>query len=493
NTWFDSPVMSRTHAEMVLNTSKNPTVVLRDIGSMHGTRINQTTLARDQDAQINSGDILVFGAEVRRAQEVFPACRFLVNLDFATYHVNGSSIPSPQRYKPAKSVDPIDLTKDETPARDSSMIDLTVDASPPATSLPDLDVAGVVAGGPIVFEEKEELYDDLSSVSEDPSEISESEMPESDGLGDLDDEDMQEDSDSDEMDVDEARKMTDGVESIRMAMDDDDSNFGLSDAGPSPSDAALVKMAPPKPANDMVTFPLRVPEAGQDSASLGEKSGKHAYFEAREQNKSKVSTSIDAKADLATIQIPTLESKSWAGTGAGKDDALVNDVLNVTSGSSANTTSIFSTSAAMGINSSLRDPFGMKLSTVAERRNSPEYDMTSAVTFNESKAKAIRSRLSIHDIIDTASREESPGVGGRLGGKRKASEISDTIQDEVRAWAKNSTVPSQISDKVSTTPEMRSVKRLKTFMERATYAAVGGVAVGAGLFFSLVATAPNFA
>jgi hypothetical protein len=48
------------------------------------------------------------------------------------------------------------------------------------------------------------------------------------------------------------------------------------------------------------------------------------------------------------------------------------------------------------------------------------------------------------------------------------------------------------SDPASHAPEPRPVKRFKKLFENVGYAALGGVAVGAGLFSVLVATAPEF-
>lgn len=99
NAWFDSPVMSRDHAELRLdpqttvsephtchgyaNGEKN--VTIHDNGSMHGTTLNDKRLEQMTEVVLANGDVLVFGAEVRRGPEVFPACSFKVDLAFAPY------------------------------------------------------------------------------------------------------------------------------------------------------------------------------------------------------------------------------------------------------------------------------------------------------------------------------------------------------------------------------------------------------------------------
>jgi hypothetical protein len=120
-----------------------------------------------------------------------------------------------------------------------------------------------------------------------------------------------------------------------------------------------------------------------------------------------------------------------------------------------------------------------------------------------------RPALRIADIIDKSSPEEMLS-----NHKRKADEISDTIEDEVRAWATASEVSSQsitrdessnaqasisIVAPINTTPRQyndlstdnRPTKKLRRLMENVAYAALGGVAVGAALFGGLVATAPD--
>ncbi|RDW60826.1 hypothetical protein BP6252_12209 [Coleophoma cylindrospora] len=81
NAWFDSPVMSRNHAEISLDLEKN-VVTIKDIGSMHGTFLNSRQLPRDEELSIKSGDNIVFGVEVSRGIESFPACGFNLEYEF---------------------------------------------------------------------------------------------------------------------------------------------------------------------------------------------------------------------------------------------------------------------------------------------------------------------------------------------------------------------------------------------------------------------------
>lgn len=53
--------------------------MIQDTGALHGTRLNNALLRRDEATKLVDGDVLVFGAEVRRGSETFPACSFRIN------------------------------------------------------------------------------------------------------------------------------------------------------------------------------------------------------------------------------------------------------------------------------------------------------------------------------------------------------------------------------------------------------------------------------
>jgi hypothetical protein len=156
--------------------------------------------------------------------------------------------------------------------------------------------------------------------------------------------------------------------------------------------------------------------------------------------------------------------------------------------------------------------------TFVLRAPSPELDMTSAVKFNESKAALAavqpgRSAVRINDIVEPlATDSDAKSL------KRKASDISDVLEEEVRVWASNDSSVStaevvissdveaptentsqqqEVSGSVETLPVSTSVdptpvepahKRIKKFAEVVGYTALGGLAI----FSALVATAPDF-
>ncbi|RYP07353.1 hypothetical protein DL764_002569 [Monosporascus ibericus] len=82
NAWFDSPVMSREHAELSVDFDKTPKAVyIKDVNSLHGTFHkrgdglgNETKLAQGHLTKLESGDILRFGIDIYRHNETFPPC-----------------------------------------------------------------------------------------------------------------------------------------------------------------------------------------------------------------------------------------------------------------------------------------------------------------------------------------------------------------------------------------------------------------------------------
>ncbi|KAJ5372395.1 hypothetical protein N7517_004401 [Penicillium concentricum] len=72
NAWFESRVMSRDHAFLNIPPDQNM-VFISDCGSTHGTFLNDSKLVTDVNTPLFSGDIIRFGVDVDRGQEVFEA------------------------------------------------------------------------------------------------------------------------------------------------------------------------------------------------------------------------------------------------------------------------------------------------------------------------------------------------------------------------------------------------------------------------------------
>ncbi|KAJ5154350.1 uncharacterized protein N7500_009789 [Penicillium coprophilum] len=72
NAWFESRVMSRDHAFLNIPPDQNMVFIV-DCGSTHGTFLNDAKLVTDVETPLFSGDIIRFGVNVDRGQEVFEA------------------------------------------------------------------------------------------------------------------------------------------------------------------------------------------------------------------------------------------------------------------------------------------------------------------------------------------------------------------------------------------------------------------------------------
>ncbi|KAK4121441.1 hypothetical protein N657DRAFT_635997 [Parathielavia appendiculata] len=70
NVWVDNPVMSRLHAQFTARMDINK-IEIKDLGSLHGTFLNEERIPADQGREVNDGDTLRFGAPISRGKEEF--------------------------------------------------------------------------------------------------------------------------------------------------------------------------------------------------------------------------------------------------------------------------------------------------------------------------------------------------------------------------------------------------------------------------------------
>ena len=318
---------------------------------------------------------------------------------------------------------------------------------------------------------------------------------------------------------------------------------------PSPSDAAMVKGRKPAPESTHIGV-CDLGEFGRSAAqTLGEKTGKGDFFEAREVNKAKFSgnnksgqasglTGMTApifagncegnRSPLTPAAPNTFERRVFGASPSSKPSSgspfgFGESYYPVTSHEASSAVNKLSPAdmpcktIIHGFQDSLltaSDPTREQCSfldnpahgPVLDRAPSPEPYMTSAVNFNAATHKP-RSGLGINDIINNASTTTQSL-------KRKSDEISDATDTELRMWAQSSTASNGdvkgsanvaeseqtalsslmagVAPTVSNAPASRPTKKFKKLLENVGYAALGGVAVGASLFSVLVATAPDF-
>lgn len=583
---------------------------------MHGTFLNGSRINTHTLTELNDGDELIFGAEVRRGTEVFPACAFRVSYEFGPYKATNSyAFPYMSDNEDAENggfsdeeSENEDISSDEDESvievgprfsQSNHAIDLTRDESPEyvhdsgdAAPAPQMDPVHDVdfeeeAGKPASLDGIDDTHgdEDLDANADEQSEHYSSEdeyvldgsvcEDNEEGIADepqfepLDDDDV--DSSVYDYDSDMAASSSQepphvrlaeypssptvikGVE--RMVMPDDEHNdFGLPKAAeeamrvmvdngllqsnsrtpfytfapyhrpsgsstqlaanspvipdtyasisqlsstsstgrpsfsnrqPSPSDAAMAK----GPEIKDTEIPLSYIRS---TANLGQGSGKEEFFQARELNK-------------ATLQNQEIGSGRMNEPYEMPVEKPVLPTRLIKACTACNTKRLRDVAVANAVESKVDGEVGSKEATleVSTAEGSPVFDslpvdnsmpdLQPQSSFKPA-AQPVRSGLRIDEII-----EQIPSSKEFLAPKRKADEIS-TGDEDIRVWASapaesHAPIPTEVAATFSAllqTSEQPPAKKLRKFMEKVSYAALGGVAVGAALFGSLVATAPDF-
>jgi hypothetical protein len=81
NAWFDSPVMSRLHAQFSARMDDNK-LEIKDVGSLHGTFLNdrKERIPTNQWQELKDGDAVTFGAPIWHSNEHFSPIKVKVGL-----------------------------------------------------------------------------------------------------------------------------------------------------------------------------------------------------------------------------------------------------------------------------------------------------------------------------------------------------------------------------------------------------------------------------
>ncbi|EMR66240.1 putative fha domain protein [Eutypa lata UCREL1] len=417
NAWFDSPVMSRGHAELSVDFNTTPkTIYIKDVGSLHGTFHKrgdgsdglgkEDKLERGQMVKLESGDTLRFGIDIYRAKETFPPCcvDFLVE----------------------ETTDRPDLSQPKKSAMDSARRCFSV--SVPEDDFDDEDILSDKLGeeyGTTDFEDEDEALD-LHYTDGSPSSLSSDDEPLDDSMF-PDDQSRSESIPSSPVepeaktlpsklpdgDTTEVGQSSEDPVSHRLASTAPFTSFVNRHRLPSPSDAAMVK-----------TLPFGGWCATTSTAqALGEMTGKYEYFTAREDNRATFMNMDRPRSPPIPISAirETLGASELARDAAGPCNSPVHTIflapkpamsnkLGVTKSSDAsplvdspkpvessssgrtaegpkpaptgiNQDSVWSTSGDKFINS----PASAEPSSSRTRLQSPDFDMTSAFTFQQSK------------------------------------------------------------------------------------------------------------
>ncbi|OHE99086.1 FHA domain-containing protein [Colletotrichum orchidophilum] len=81
NCYFDSPVMSREHAKITVDWYHKK-LFIKDVGSLHGTYHNSLKLPQHGAKELTPGDVLKFGIDIQRSNDLFPPCTIVVDWEF---------------------------------------------------------------------------------------------------------------------------------------------------------------------------------------------------------------------------------------------------------------------------------------------------------------------------------------------------------------------------------------------------------------------------
>lgn len=207
--------------------------------------------------------------------------------------------------------------------------------------------------------------------------------------------------------------------------------------------------------------------------TLGDKTGKQVYFEAREKNRESILNAIDQS---SSPQGFPFGDQNWYSHCEDIDQPSASVCLGGTSVQSEK-----APLPSIDNKADVPDPLSNQISSTA--------DASTQKSYNEPQS-------SFPVQVPSPSKPT----------KRKADAISTIQDDEIRAWAESndglsntsadvpiqSHVPARVGINDDAVSEQRTSKKVKRFAEAMGYAALGGVAVGAGLFSVLVATAPDF-
>lgn len=263
---------------------------------------------------------------------------------------------------------------------------------------------------------------------------------------------------------------------------------------PSPSDAAMAK-----PLETKIWHPSSMD--GNDTKPLGDGTGKEAFFRAREENKALLQrTEQNNERDGLTTSVyqlqPTTNSLNQNPQLPLPQQKACDVRLHEGMQTSRPQISHPLDESALHIIGSSNDVI-------------LQLPLSYSESLSTSIVQPFRPALRIADIID-----KSPPEQVLPRHKRKADEISDAVEDEVRAWTTapeasfqsitreesfdpKTSIPVVTANKTNSTRveamsvNTRPTKKLRRMMENVAYAALGGVAVGAALFGGLVATAPD--
>ncbi|GAW24270.1 hypothetical protein ANO14919_138530 [Xylariales sp. No.14919] len=126
NAWFENPVMSRQHAEIIAKFDDNPPAVyIKDIDSFHGTYHmanngynKEQRLTPRELVKMTHGDVVRFGIDIFRSNQTYPPCSVELQMEDMT-----EKKPNNAPRRGFTVPDDVDDEEDEIPENEGDSID----------------------------------------------------------------------------------------------------------------------------------------------------------------------------------------------------------------------------------------------------------------------------------------------------------------------------------------------------------------------------------
>lgn len=156
NAWFETPVMSRAHAELTADFDIK-TIALKDVGSLHGSFVRHKATPQTEEpvkahtsVLLSSGDQIRFGMDIHRHHETYPPC--VVDFKSTWRNFPEQAKKSPNTFSVPCGSD------DEDPASDTDSV-LLIDQDLPAIPTIDLTTEGAASSRPIAASSPSRIID----------------------------------------------------------------------------------------------------------------------------------------------------------------------------------------------------------------------------------------------------------------------------------------------------------------------------------------------
>ncbi|CAK7225974.1 hypothetical protein SEUCBS140593_006084 [Sporothrix eucalyptigena] len=203
NAYFDSPVVSRAHAEIAANF-EDGTVSLTDMGSLHGTSVNDKPLEKGVSTILGKDDIVSFGIHVSRGLDVFypMACKVVFTRSSATHTERARSYCAPDSEDGLSDGSDCDCSSVHSQSNPKPSTAQNLEAIDDDESS-DVNAAGDMTMGRVPDTASD--YGEVDSIHDNEElDLSDSEIEEDDGMNmDEEDDELEDEDENEEIDYED--------------------------------------------------------------------------------------------------------------------------------------------------------------------------------------------------------------------------------------------------------------------------------------------------